>query len=76
MLDLIIERVLLTFGFWLGGLTVYIIFRGDVCRAGLNIEGPTLRKGIFERMSIRYPRDNNNNNNQQSIQPNANFNAI
>ena len=56
--------VLLTFGFWLGGLTVYVIFRGDVCRAGANVERPTLRKGIFERLSIRYPRDNNNNNNQ------------
>ena len=66
--------VLLTFGCWLGCLTIYIIFKGDICRAGVNIETPTLRKGIFERMSIRYPRSDNNNN-QQSVQSNSNFNA-
>ena len=67
--------VLLRFGFWFGELTVYVIFKGDVCRAGANVEIPTIRKGILERLSIRYPRDNNNNNNQQSIHPNTNFNV-
>ena len=62
--------VLMTFGCWLGGLTIYIICKGDIW----NIETPTLRKGIFERMSIRYPRSDNNNN-QQSVQSNSNFNA-
>ena len=66
--------VLMAFGCWLGGLTVYIMFKGNICRAGVNIEPPTLRKGIFERMSIRYPR-NENNNNQQSVQSNSTFNA-
>ena len=66
--------VLLTFGFWIGGLTFYVIFRGGVCRTGASVEMPTLRKGILDRLSIRYHRDNNNNN-QQIISPNANVNV-
>ena len=62
--------VLLTFGFWIGGLTFYVI-----ARTGASVDMPTLRKGILEQLSIRYPRDNNNNN-QQIIPPNADFNVI
>ena len=67
--------VLLIFGLWIGGLTLYVIARGGVCKTGGDMEMPTLRKGILERLSIRYPRDNNNNN-QQIITPNANFNLL
>ena len=63
--------ILLTFGFLIGVLTFYVIFRGGVCRTGASVEMPTLRKGILDRLSIRYHRDNNNNN-QQIISPNAN----
>ena len=66
--------VLMGFGCWLGGLTAYVIFKGNICRPGVNIEPQILRKGVFERMSIKYPR-NDNNNNQQSVQSNSTFNA-
>ena len=63
--------VLLIVGFWIGGLTLYVISSKSDCKTGGNLDMPTQRKAILERLSIRYHRENNN---QHVILQNANFN--